>query len=222
MLITLRRPRPRPFRSAALVASLFLALGLGACGDGEGDSEGSKQGQKVERAFLTGMVHHHETAIEMAEIAQRRGQDRFVRKLAEAITSTQEREISQMRSIYTRLFDAALKPDPGAHDGLGLSAGEAGMTHDKETNATLEAAEPFDRAFVDEMVPHHLGAIKMAKVVLKETEDRALRNLAEAIARAQQDEVDAMNAFRTRKYGGPVPSKDEDGATMDGAEHESH
>lgn len=202
---------------------MVLALGLGACGGDDGDSGAQTQDQaeKVEKAFLTGMAHHHETAVEMAEIAERRGQDPFVRKLAANIIAAQEREIGQMRSIHTRLFDAELKPDPGAHDGLGLTAEEAGMTHNKETNAMLEAAEPFDRAFVDEMVPHHTGAIKMAKIVLKATKDPALKNLAQTIIRVQEDEVDAMNAFRKRKYGGPVPT-DPEALAPGGAEHDAH
>jgi len=209
-------------RFAGLVVSVVLASALVACGDDEKDSAAEKQVQqaeKVEKAFLTGMVHHHETALEMAEIAERRGQDPFVRRLAAAITTSQEREIGQMRSIYKRLFDTALKPDPGAHDGMGLTAAEAGMTHSKETDAMLEAAEPFDRAFVDEMVPHHLGAITMSNVLLKDTKDPALRNLAETIVRAQQDEVDRMNVFRERKYGGPVPTGPEAGG-MGGGEHD--
>lgn len=216
---TLRRLHPVHF--AGLLALVVLALGLVACGDDEKSASGSsEQGQKVEEAFLSGMVHHHESAIQMAEIAQRRGQDPFIRKLAEAIITTQDRETGQMRSIHKRLFGKTLKPDSGAHDGLGLTAAEAGMTHNQQTNATLESAEPFDRAFVDEMVPHHLGAIKMAKVVLKDTTDPALKNLAETIIRTQQNEVDGMNAFRERKYGGPAPTKSgAGGGTLDGAEH---
>ena len=214
--------RPISLRFAGLLALVILALGLVACG-GDSDSGAGQEEQtaeKVEKSFLTGMVHHHETAIEMAEIAQERTQDPFITKLASTIVTTQEREVGQMRSIHMRLFDSELKPDPGGHDGLGLTAAEAGMTHDKETNAELEAAAVFDRAFVDEMVPHHLGAIKMAKVVLKDTKDPALRNLAETIIRTQQSEVDRMNAFRKRKYGAPVPAT-LDGGTDDG-EHDAH
>ncbi len=111
-----------------------------------------------------------------------------------------------MKKIYERLLKGALKPDPGAHDGLGLSAEEAGMTHTEDTNKMLEAANPFDRAFVDEMVPHHLGAIKMAKIVLESTDDAALKDLANGIVKTQETEVEAMNSFRTKEFGGPVPA----------------
>lgn len=205
---------------AAFLLVGALALGVGACGDGDdGGSGGGASTEAVEKAFLTGMTHHHETAIEMAEIAQQRGQTPFVKGLAEDIVSTQEREMAEMRKIYTRLLGGELKPDPGAHAGLGLSAEGAGMTHTPATNEMLKAADPFDRAFVDEMEPHHTGAVKMAEVVLESTKDADLRKLAEGIISTQTREIEEMNTFRTEKYGAPVPEMEMKGG---GTEHEGH
>ena len=197
-----------------LVGALLVALlgvGLSACGSDDNDKEsasggGTKEARAVEKAFLTGMVHHHESAIDMAEIAKEKGKAPFITKLAGDIMTTQEQEIAEMKTIYQRLLGGKLKPDPGAHDGLGLSAAEAGMTHDAQTNQALRAADPFDRAFVDEMVPHHEGAVKMSAVVLKTTKDADLRRLADGIVSTQKREIKAMNAFRVKNFGGPVPA----------------
>jgi len=208
--MTPTRFRRTPKALVALV-TILLALGLAACGSdddekGSGSSEDTGKTEAVEKAFLTGMAHHHESAIMMSAVAKEKGKDPFITKLAADITSTQEREMDQMDAIYMRLFKATLKPDPGAHDGLGLTADEAGMTHSADTDEMLRKANPFDRAFVDEMVPHHVGAIKMANVVLKSTKDDELRKLAEGIISTQEREVKEMNAFRTKEYGGPVPA----------------
>jgi uncharacterized protein (DUF305 family) len=198
--------------SVRLILALLLAataVALAACGsddDADGSSASSAEDRKVEKAFLAGMAHHHETAIEMAQIAQKRGDDASIKALGDDIASTQEREVEQMQKIHERLFEGPLEPDPAAHDGLGLSAAEAGMTHTDDTNKMLEAANPFDRAFVDEMVPHHVGAIKMAKVVLKSTDDSELKELANGIITTQEREVADMNSFRTKNFGGPVPA----------------
>ena len=213
--------------AAALLATL-LALALGACGsdDDDGGSSagggGAESAQQADRAFLTGMMHHHMTAIEMAKIAQDRGQSSFVKGLADDIVSAQEGEIADMKRIYRRLFGGTLKPDPGAHDGLGLTAEEAGMTHTPDTNEMLKKADPFDRAFIDEMVPHHTGAVRMAKVVLESTEDAGIRKLAEAIVSAQEREITEMNDFREKEYGAPAPEEMgemEDGGAMPGMDH---
>jgi len=212
--LTARVPkRLRPLLVALLLTSL---VGISACGsDSEDKASGGGGAKPVEMAFLTSMVHHHETAIEMADIAKKRGQSPFVKGLAGNIVATQENEMEQMRSIYQRLFNAKLEPDPMGHDGLGLTAEEAGMTHSPATNATLLGADPFDRAFVDEMEPHHTGAVKMAEVVLESTEDAELRKLAEGIVSTQEREIEEMNSFREQKYGAPVPSP----SGEDGGEH---
>lgn len=191
----------------ALLISALLAGAVTACGDDDegGASSAGNETQAMDKAFLTGMLHHHMSAIEMAQIAQDRGQDPFVTGLADDIVATQESEIGQMEKIYERLFGGELKPDPKAHDGLGLTAEEAGMTHTPQTNVELKAANPFDRAFVDEMEPHHTGAVRMAQVVVKSTEDAEVRKLAEGIISTQEREIREMNSFRTQKYGGPVP-----------------
>src|SRR5215211_2093769 len=201
------------------LASLVAVLAtVSACGGGEQQPSsgagghppshqpgGTKQA-KPEQAFLQAMVPHHQSAIEMARFAEGEGESAFVQELAGSITSAQEEEIGQMRKIHERLFRSPLRPDEGAHDALGLSAEEAGMNH-MDGGAMLRGKRPFDRAFVEEMVPHHEGAIAMARVVLKETRDPELRKLAQGIIRAQEREISEMNAFRKREYGGGAPGE---------------
>jgi uncharacterized protein (DUF305 family) len=52
-----------------------------------------------------------------------------------------------------------------------------------------------DRDFVAEMIPHHQGAIDMARVELKYGKDPKLKKLAQDIIAAQQKEIKIMNAW---------------------------
>lgn len=200
-----------------------LAMALGACGDDpDEDSAGSSN---ANRAFLEAMIPHHESAIEMATLAKRRAQHPEVRELATRIVNTQRGEIRQIERIHQRLFEQKILPNSDAHEGLGLSAQEAGMAH-MEPTAALADAKPFDKAFIDEMVAHHKGAIRMARAVLDETDDSGVRSLAEAIVTTQSDEIEQMNRWRQAWYGQASPAA---GAPMDGAmgpdqmeEHEGH
>jgi uncharacterized protein (DUF305 family) len=212
-----RLKRSRAWLALALV--LAASLVIAACGDdeNEGGSGGGttaaetapQSDRAAERGFLEAMVPHHESAIEMAELAVERAEAPEIKKLAEAIRDAQQPEIEQIEKIHERLFGSALKPNMAGHEALGLTAEEAGMAGHEDAMKMLETADPFDRAFIDEMVPHHEGAVKMAQAVLTKTQDAELKKLAQAIIDAQTREITQMNEFRTKNYGGPVPEKDE-------------
>jgi uncharacterized protein (DUF305 family) len=56
-----------------------------------------------------------------------------------------------------------------------------------------KTGDDFDRAFLEEMIVHHEGAVLMAREVLKISEKTELRNLANEIITAQEKEIEMMN-----------------------------
>ena len=52
-----------------------------------------------------------------------------------------------------------------------------------------------DVAFAAGMLPHHIGAVKMAEVELKYGKDPEMRKLAEDIINAQQAEIEQMQKW---------------------------
>ncbi|MCK9247796.1 MAG: DUF305 domain-containing protein [Solirubrobacteraceae bacterium] len=169
----------------------------------------------VDKAFVTQMIPHHEMAIEMARDAPTKAERPEIRELGKAIIAGQAPEIAQMKAIAERLGAApAEMPMTGesmdhgsmtaAAKTLGLSIDEMGMS--MEMMDALKDAKPFDRAFIDEMIPHHQGAIRMARAVLTKGSDPELKRIATAIVAAQKKEIERMNSWRKQWYGSPSPA----------------
>ncbi len=68
--MTLPRVRQLNFPLLALLALMLVS----ACGSDEDAAGGGADGNGVDRAFVAEMVPHHESAVQMAEMAQQRGE----------------------------------------------------------------------------------------------------------------------------------------------------
>lgn len=179
---------------AAIALIVAVAL-LAANGNDEAEAT------DTDGAFISAMVPHHESAIEMAKMATESAEHPQVKQLAETIVDTQEKEIGTLESAHQRLYGEPV--GRMSHDSLGLDESMMGMDSDM---SVLESADPFDRVFIDMMVAHHQGAVRMAQVELAEGEDQQVRAIAEDVIEAQSREIEQMNAWRTRWYGSPAPS----------------
>ncbi|CAN5127162.1 DUF305 domain-containing protein [soil metagenome] len=172
-----------PFK-IVLALAVAGALLVAGCGDSDSESSSAATGNPVDRGFVADMIPHHEGAVEMAQIAQRRGTSEFVKKLADDIVRTQDAEISTMRAADQRLKAAGV-----TMGSLGVADHMMGMDDDP---AGLKTAEPFDRAFIQMMIPHHEGALVMAEAELDKGGDPQLKMLAEDIITAQKRELTQM------------------------------
>lgn len=59
----------------------------------------------------------------------------------------------------------------------------------------------FERRFIDMMIPHHEGAIRMARVALEQSTQPELRKKAEEMIKMQQKEIEQMKQWRKEWYG---------------------
>ena len=70
-----------------------------------------------------------------------------------------------------------------------------GMNQMHQDMMTAAQYKDPDVAFAAGMLPHHIGAVKMAEVELKYGKDPEMRKLAENIINAQQAEIEQMQEW---------------------------
>ena len=184
----------------ALTLAAVLAVAAG-CGSDE-NNDSASAGNPTDAAFVNDMIPHHETAVEMAELAQERAEHPELRKMADDIIAAQNREIETMQSVEDDLGDAHAD---------GHMSGDEHMRGMDSDMSMLRTAEEFDRAFIDMMIPHHEGAIRMAREELADGESPAIRDLAEDIVSAQEREIEQMRKWRAAWYGDDDSMHDDHG-----------
>ena len=152
-----------------------------------------EKGEYSDERFIDAMVPHHQGAIDMAEVALGNAEHREVKELAGDIVSAQEAEIERLKGTKQEEYGTSEVPTK-------MSAEEMkamGMTMDPEV---LAEQEPFDKGFIDNMIPHHESAIAMANVALEDSENPEIREIARAIVDAQEREIERMRGWRNEWY----------------------
>ena len=201
--------RNQHLRGLAALAALLLT---GAIVAGCGSSSSGAEANGADRAFVQQMIPHHMMAVQMAQTAARDASHPQIKSLGASIISAQDAEIAQMKPIAKTLgVTPAAMPAGGQMNGqmmsdaqkLGISMSNMGMSMDM---SSLSSMRPFDRAFIDMMIPHHQGAVRMAQAELAKGKNPKLRALATRIIKAQDHEIAEMNHWRAQWYGRASPA----------------
>jgi len=152
-----------------------------------------QDGRYSDERFIDAMVPHHRGAVEMAEVALENAEHEEIRRLAENVVSTQEAEIEALKETKKEEFGTSRVPTEmgaGQMEGMGMM----------EDPRSLADEEPFDKAFIEAMIPHHRSAIRMASVALDTSDHPRIKDLAGEIVGAQEREISQLRAWRDDWY----------------------
>ena len=160
--------------------STALGMGMGSAMPGMAGS--------ADAMFAVQMAVHHESAVQMAQLAEERAQRPEVRELARDIERTQTAEIARLRAAATRLGTDPDGPTRGMGSGM---AGGMGS----ETDLAEVPGDQFDRAFLEAMIPHHRMGVHMARMVQRAGSDQEIAAMAAEMVRVQTDEILLMQGW---------------------------
>ena len=156
---------------------------------------------QIDAHFIEQMIPHHEDAITMAKIALTSAEHSEIKTLANDIVRAQSEEIDQMKQWYKSWFGNEV-PNISSSMGHGTGAMMHGGMMGNETDIkTLENAKPFDKEFIEQMIPHHQMAVMMAQMLSRSTSRSEMKQLAENIISAQTKEINQMRKWYRAWYG---------------------
>ncbi|MCW5318333.1 DUF305 domain-containing protein [Nostoc sp. KVJ3] len=161
----------------------------------------------VDKSFIEMMIPHHQSGIEMAQMALNRAKSPEVKKLAQSIISDQTREIQQMQTWYKQWYGKEVPKNVmnmgtgmgmgrGMNMGAGMNMGEAMKTCMQQQNmemmTSLQNSSDFDQEFLRQMTRHHRMATMMSGMVANSARHTEVRNLAQSIVKSQSTEIAQM------------------------------
>ncbi len=158
---------------------------------------------QIDAHFIEQMIPHHEDAITMSNLALEKAKRPEIKQLAQSIISSQSAEIEQMKDWYRDWFgrDVASGNEVMMHHGMMSGAGfHMGMMGDASDTDRLANAADFDKAFIEEMIPHHQMAVMMASMLKQGTERAEMQQLADNITEAQTSEINQMRQWHNAWY----------------------
>ena len=184
---------------------------------------GQMAGMPYDLHYIDMTIMHHEQGVEMARLAEQKGQNARVKTFAKKTADDQQRDIAELRGHRQHWYSDRPEMDHSqmtAHMEH-MSAKDKAMMqdmmhHSQEDMQKLQAAEgaAFDRLFLDTMTHHHQMAIDMSKDAVAKAEHREIKDLARKTITKQQGEIAEMSRIKAAVGGGrttaarrPAPKK---------------
>ena len=169
---------------------------LAAMNDMMAKMDALKPKGNTDHDFAHMMMAHHQGAVAMADLELRDGKDATMRAMATKIKADQQREIGALAPIAERLDSAPnnYRPtDPADPFASKMKASMTGMMQ----NLPAAVADA-DMNFNMLMTVHHQSAVDMAQAELAHGKDTKLKEMAQKMVDAQQQEIQQLKDWHTK------------------------
>ncbi|KGA14770.1 hypothetical protein GM51_16430 [freshwater metagenome] len=196
-----------------VTATLAAAALVAACSSGESHSSMSDTSKQTipesanfnatDVGFAQGMIPHHAQAVEMADLALEKSTNADVLALAKQIKASQNPEIQTMSGWLQSWGQKVPSTDSMSGSGHDMTDMGGMMMDGMMTEADMKKLESssgtaFDRLWMELMIQHHEGAVRMSEDELKDGKNPDVKALAQTIVTSQQAEISTMNSLLSK------------------------
>lgn len=166
------------------LAYLFVPMALVAACDNDSGGVESVAPPPIplsDADYIDNLAPHHEMALQMADAVIARGSDPEVRSMAGDMKTMQQEEIAMLRTIRQRTVGSdriAAVRDPHVEADIAAINAASGPTADV--------------LFLENMIPHHAGAVSLSHRALDQLTDLELIEMANKTIVDQTREMNKM------------------------------
>jgi uncharacterized protein (DUF305 family) len=147
----------------------------------------SAMGADAGETWARKMIPHHQGALDMRDT-----QDADIRRMAQKTIEMQPGDIAELRRwLETNVGAAAGAAAPGGSAENPYATAEAEM---KDAMMAATGADT-DQTWARKMIAHHQGALDMAQVVLRESQDADIRRMAQKTIEMQTADIAELRAW---------------------------
>jgi uncharacterized protein (DUF305 family) len=170
------------------VAAALVVAAWSVAGCSRSTSEEAPPDRPTDRGFVAALISSHDATVRLALDAQARAERPELRSFARRMEVTRQREIGQLEALGFSREELGLGPAPTTGGGL------------------PPTVSPYDRAFIDAVVPRQQDAVRAAIKAIGDAEQVRVKRLAERILDGQACEIYELNRLRTAWHGLPSPA----------------
>jgi uncharacterized protein (DUF305 family) len=157
-----------------------------------------------DQRFIDMMIMHHECAVMMAKDAPAHANKAELKTLAQSIITSQQKEIDMMKQWRAKWYGGKASNGMAGADSMKgdmKMMGDMKSMNDMMIKKLGQKDADYEDRFIDMMIPHHEGGVRMANDALAKASHPELKKLAQDIITAQQKEIAQMEGWRKEWYG---------------------
>lgn len=150
-------------------------------------------GSDVSETWARKMIPHHQGALDMSEIVRGETQDADIRRMAQKTLDMQTKDISELRSWLETQAGAA----PGAASTVEGGGEQPFAAAEAKMKDAMMAAMGVnvDQTWARKMIAHHQGALDMANIVFRESQDVEIRRMAQKTIDMQTADIGELKTW---------------------------
>lgn len=156
----------------------------------------------IDREFIDMMMTHHRQGIEMAHLAETKGQLPQLKEFAARVIADQEKDVQELQAIRERLFSGQPQTDGISIRGKLMTMAEMQRMSEMDMEK-LQAATgtEFDHTFLDLFIKHHQMAIQMSREVVKRGGQAEVKGFARMTISKQSKDIGEMSRMKAQVGG---------------------